>query len=133
MLQDLSGLRPVAGLKLGDLRADLPRRTDRKVLRQQPDSILDRGSDPVLIDDTGIFFLDFQKNSVPITGDAIAADPELFLIDRLFQTGPDQLPIGGVIIKITESVTAVAVRREIGPHLLQQHLLLVGMQPVFFS
>ena len=114
-------------------RRSAPRRTDRKVLRQQPDSILDCGSDPALIDDTGIFFLDFQKNSVPITGDAIAADPELFLIDWLFQTGPDQLPIGGVIIKIAEGVTAVAVRREIGQQVLQQHLLLVGMQPVFFS
>ncbi len=66
-------------------------------------------SDPPLIDDGAVFLFQLHKNGDSALRPTIAAQTQLLLIDRLFQTPADEPEIGGVQIEVADGAVAVCV------------------------
>ena len=121
----------VAAQKPVDLPADLIFRTgtaaSRQVIQRLPRF---QGGSP-LVDHALVFFLQLHKHAVTIGRNAIAAHPQLFLIDGFIQRGPNQLEIRGIVIEVTNGIASVLVRLHVrgqsGPDLL----ILFEIQQIF--
>lgn len=90
------------------------------------------GGDPALENHAGAFFLQLDKDGAVRCRDAVAADPQLFLVGGFFDRGADELPVWGIVVNVADAVPAVAVGLHMGLHPLEQRLLLAGGQKVLF-
>ena len=94
-----------------DLVQDLPVAVGTLPGKEVFPAFLQLHIDPALVDDALVFFLEFQKDrALRVLGDAVAAQPQLFFVDRLFQRGANQLKIVGIKIDAADGVQPVLVR-----------------------
>ena len=69
-----------------------------------------RQRDAPLVDDALVFLFEFEKHLAARGRDAVAAQPQLFLVSRLFERGADEPVIGRIIIYVADGAVAVLVR-----------------------
>ena len=90
-----------------------------------------RSGNTTLIHNAAAFLFQLHKNLILGGGDTVAAQPQLFLIDGLFQRGTDQPIIFGIAVDVADGVFAVAVGGHVPAHLAQQGFHLRGRNKVF--
>ena len=96
--------------KVFDLPADLPVLAERGAPGDKlPGDVL-RQRDAPLVDDALVFLFEFEKHLAARGRDAVAAQPQLFLVSRFFERGADEPVIGRIIIYIADGAVAVLVR-----------------------
>ena len=98
---------------------------------QKSPGLVEREPFPALVNHASAFFLKLDKNGIAVPGNPVAAQPQLFLIGRLFDRGADQPVVIGVIIDIADGVPAVLV----DGHPVREHpaqgVKLSGFQQIF--
>ena len=65
---------------------------------------------PALIHNALRFLFDFGEDHAPVLGNAVAAQPQLFLVRRLFERGADEPVIGRIVIYIADGALAMLIR-----------------------
>ena len=99
---------------------------------QQSLGLLKIQSNPPFIDNTFIFFLNFQKEQRFRTGRGpIAAQAQLLFIRGLFQRAVNQAVVRCIKIDVADGVLSVLVRVEIGGEGLAYFLILFPRQKEF--
>ena len=121
----------IEGLEPADLPPDLAEAVRLQLSRQQGTDQRGGGGDAPLIDHAVELLFDLYKDLAVRGGHAIAAHPQLLLIYGLFQTGPDEPPVGGVVIDVADGVFPVLVGDHMGLHARQHHPQLGGGEHVF--
>lgn len=69
-----------------------------------------RQRDAPLVDNALVFLFEFEKHLAARLGHAVAAQPQLFLVCRLFERGTDEPVVGRIIIYIADGALAMLVR-----------------------
>ena len=65
---------------------------------------------PALIHNALRFLFDFGKDHAPVSGNAVAAQPQLFLVLGLFQRAANHSEIIGVVIQIRDAAVGEGIR-----------------------
>ena len=84
-----------------------------------------------LVDHGTVFLLQLHEYRRLQTGPAVAADTELFLVDRPLQAAADEAEVGGIQVEIADGAVAVLVGHHIGRHRGQDGLLLPAAHLIF--
>ncbi len=69
-----------------------------------------RQRDAALIHNALVFLFQLEKHLAARLGHAIAAQPQLFLVRRLFERGADEPVIGRIVIYIADGALAMLIR-----------------------
>ena len=118
-------LRPVHLLEPENLPADLPGGVIGHQIVEKRLGQTGLQTDAALVDHAPVLLFQLREHRVPFAGGAVAAKPQLFLINRLLQRGADQPVVRRVVIETGNRIPAVFV----GPAMLLQDLrqvLLLG-------
>lgn len=114
-----------------DLVQDLPVAVGALPGKEVFPALLQLHIDPALVDDALVLFLEFQKDrALRVLGDAVAAQPQLFFVDRLFQRGANQLEIVGIKIDAADGVQPVLVQLHPLLDSLPHHAVLLGGEQI---
>ena len=116
--------------EVGELPADLS--VPRDLLsREEALRSGDGGLDPALVDDAVVFPLQLQIHGRILRCQAVGAQAELFLEYGLFQAGPDEPGVRGIIIEGRDGGEAEGVGLHISLQPLQEPVRLAPVQQVF--
>ena len=121
--------RSVKAAEVVDLAADLAVPGDGRPLGHAGFRIFSRQGNAPLVHDGLVLFLQLQEHRGLRGGGAVAAQAQFLFIYRLFQAGPDQAEVRGVVIHAADGALPVWVRAHgVGEGLLQGGALLVADQ-----
>ena len=96
--------------KVFDLPADLPVLAERGASGDKfPGGVL-RRRDAALIHNALVFLFQLEKHLAARLGHTVAAQPQLFLVRRLFERGADEPVIGRIVIYIADGALAMLIR-----------------------
>ena len=90
-----------------------------------------REFDPAFVNDSLIFFLQFQENDGIVFSCTITAKPDLFLIDRTFQRFPDQSVIRRIVVDIADRAFSMWIREHIVSDSIQEFSVLFLCNHIF--
>lgn len=114
-----------------DLVQDLPVAVGALPGKEVFAALLQLYIDPALVNDALVLFLEFQKDwALRVLEDAVAAQPQLFFVDRLFQRGANQLEIVGIKIDAADGVQPVLVQLHPLLDSLPHHAVLLGGEQI---
>ena len=84
------------------------------------------------VDHALVFFLQLDEDRAVVIGDAVAAQPQLFLVHRRFDRAADQLVVVGVIVDAAHRAAVVRVGHDMVPQFPEKRFILPAGEKILF-